>query len=160
MPPTFGDESSALVGRFIVIVMIETFFGNEDPALTSDLMAELAGILNWALVGYERLRERGHFIQPESSAEVIDEMDVLAAPTKAFVNAVCVIGANEEVDGDELWSHWESWRENSGGRAVSRNWFGRNLRTAVPGLRQVRGRDGDERKRRYIGIGIKKDEPM
>ena len=32
-----------------------------DPALTARLTAELPGILNWALHGYRRLRQRGYF---------------------------------------------------------------------------------------------------
>src|SRR5215472_14612033 len=67
------DTSGALVGRLIVLVLVQSFFGREDPVLTTRLLTELPGILNWALVGYLRLRERGYFIQPASAREAVED---------------------------------------------------------------------------------------
>jgi hypothetical protein len=43
--------------------------------LKARLLSELSGILNWALRGWDRLQERGHFVQPETA---MDEVDLLA----------------------------------------------------------------------------------
>jgi putative DNA primase/helicase len=73
-----------LVGRFIVLQLTEGFYGREDPGLTGALMAELPGILSWALEGYRRIRHRGHFVQPASAVEAVADLKVLAAPIKGF----------------------------------------------------------------------------
>ncbi|MEI9805362.1 MAG: hypothetical protein WDN48_14225 [Pseudolabrys sp.] len=72
--PSLSDGSGALAGRFIVLMLKNSFFGREDPALTNKLTAELSGILNWAIAGYRRLRKRGHFIMPKSSLDAVDDM--------------------------------------------------------------------------------------
>jgi putative DNA primase/helicase len=50
--PSLSDGSGALAGRFIILIMTKSFFGKEDPALTSKLLTELPGILNWSIEGY------------------------------------------------------------------------------------------------------------
>ena len=57
--PKFADRSGALVSRFIVLPMRQSFYGREDPGLTAALMAELPGILNWAVDGWRRVKARG-----------------------------------------------------------------------------------------------------
>jgi putative DNA primase/helicase len=57
--PRFSDSSGALAGRFVILRMTESFYGKEDTGLTQRLLAELPGILNWAIEGWHRLRERG-----------------------------------------------------------------------------------------------------
>ena len=76
--PRIGDASGALASRFIVLTMRESFYGREDRSLTKRLIRELPGILNWALDGLDRLRERGHFEMPQSSTEAIRVIEDLA----------------------------------------------------------------------------------
>ena len=59
--------------------------GAEDIRLEEKLTAELPGILLWAIAGWQSLHRRGHFVQPESSQEAIDEIQDLASPISAFV---------------------------------------------------------------------------
>ena len=87
--PSMSDNSGALAGRYMILLLIKSFFGKEDPALTGKLLKELPGILNWAIAGYRRLHKRGHFVQPKSSQEAADEIEMLAAPVKAFIRDRC-----------------------------------------------------------------------
>ncbi|MBI1204786.1 MAG: NTP-binding protein [Rhodopseudomonas sp.] len=59
--PRLADASGALASRFVVLTMSQSFFGKEDRGLGNRLLGELAGILNWSLEGFRRLRERGYF---------------------------------------------------------------------------------------------------
>jgi P4 family phage/plasmid primase-like protien len=63
--PSLSDGSAALAGRFVVLIMTVSFFGNEDQTLTNKLATELPGILNWAIDGYKRLNKRGYFVMPK-----------------------------------------------------------------------------------------------
>ena len=53
--PRLADASGALASRFVTLVSSRSFYGKEDTGLTEKLLAELPGILNWALDGAERL---------------------------------------------------------------------------------------------------------
>jgi putative DNA primase/helicase len=57
--PRLADVSGALAGRFILLLLTETFYGREDLGLTGKLLTELPGILNWAVAGWRRLRNVG-----------------------------------------------------------------------------------------------------
>ncbi len=63
--PALADDSGTLASRFVLLGLTKRFLGKEDRKLKRKLKPELAGILNMALDGLDRLRERGHFVMPE-----------------------------------------------------------------------------------------------
>ena len=65
-----AQASGALASRFIVMPLTNSFYGREDLGLTDRLLGELSAILSWAISGWQRLRERGYFVQPKSAARV------------------------------------------------------------------------------------------
>jgi putative DNA primase/helicase len=153
--PSLAEGSGALVGRFIVLVFQQSFYGREDTALTGKLLEELPGILNWAIAGYLRLRERGHFIQPANAQESIDQIEMLGAPVKAFLRDRCEVAPGLTIPVDDLYSKWKSWGSSEGRRDPgTKEWFGRNLHSAIPGLMVVK-RDGA---RAYQGVTLKPEE--
>jgi putative DNA primase/helicase len=115
--------------------------------------------LKWALAGLQRLRERGRFIQPSSSADAVQEMLDLASPIKAFIDDWCIIGPASEIETAELFEAWRVWCETQGrdhpGTVQS---FGRDLRAAVAGVSVSQPRRDDDgfhtRKRVYQGISL------
>lgn len=140
--PRFSDASNALSGRFMILRMMKSFFGQEDPGLQAALEAELPGILAWAIDGWKRLRRRGKFIQPASSLEAMQDMEDLASPVSAFVRERCVVGMGYRVDLDDLFSEWTRWCEHEGRVVVShKQAFGRDLIAAFPTIRRRRGTD-------------------
>jgi putative DNA primase/helicase len=155
--PAFSEGSGALAGRFLVILFQHSFFGREDPGLTDRLMGELPGILNWAIEGYKRLQTRGHFVQPTNALEQIEAIERLGNPVKAFLLDRCVVGPGREIEADVLYEDWRVWCSEHGGEPGNKDWFGRNLRSAVPGLTTARhaSADADGRRRTvYRGVGI------
>jgi putative DNA primase/helicase len=82
--PRFSDASDALAGRMLLWELERSFYGEEDTELTPKLTAELPGILNWAIDGWSRLRERGHFVQPSSSAELVNDLIETGSPVAAW----------------------------------------------------------------------------
>lgn len=70
--PAFHDPSGALKRRLIVLRTKQTFFGKEDIDLTSKLLKELPGILNWSIDGLKRLWSRGHFSHSASLVKFVD----------------------------------------------------------------------------------------
>lgn len=169
--PALPDGSGALAGRFIILVLTETFYGREDTELTNKLSSELSGILNWAIAGYRRLHERKKFVQPASGTEAIESIEALGSPVKAFVRDRCSIGPDQKATLNDLFTAWTGWCEKNGGKGGTKEWFARNLRAVVPGLKTERPtarpteeqaerpeteqpRSEDERIRTYKGIGL------
>jgi putative DNA primase/helicase len=154
--PKLTDASGALASRFIVFVLTESFFGREDPGLTNRLLAELPGILNWAIEGWRRLRERGYFVQPASAEGAIEELEDLGSPIGAFLRDECEVGLGYSESVDAVFLTWEEWCIAQRRQAGDRQSFGRNLRAAVPGVMTSQPRTADGgRQRRYEGLRLK-----
>ena len=137
--PALTEGSGALANRYIILIFLRSFLGREDPMLTDKLRTELQGILNWAIVGYRRLRDRGHFVQPANARELIEQIEMLGAPVKAFLRDRCVVGPGNEVAVNLLWQEFQNWCVHTNRKeAGTKDWFGRNLHSAAPGLKTVR----------------------
>jgi putative DNA primase/helicase len=161
--PKFSDSSGALASRFVMSILTRSFYGEENPRLTAELLEEASGIFNWALEGLDRLRERGYFLIPESAREAQHHLEDLASPVGAFVRDMCEVGPAYEVDKDVLWEAWKDWcseegRDRPGTKAV----FARDLRAAVPGLTPVRPREGENRTHSFRGLQLRQqsDGPL
>jgi len=154
--PRLTDTSGALVSRMVLLRLTQSFLGREDHALTDRLLAERPGILLWAIHGWRRLCDRGHFVQPASAVEMLGELDDLASPVGAFVRDCCIVDPGFRVSVEDLFAEWKKWCEGSGRReSGTRQTFGRDLLAAVPSLRGIRPREGESRYRAYEGIGLR-----
>jgi putative DNA primase/helicase len=153
--PRLVDSSGALAGRFIVLTTTRSFFGEEDPTLTDQLLGEAPGIFNWALEGLDRLQARGHFRQPTSSTASIELMADLTSPIGAFVRQRCVVGPYR-VPKDDLFAAWKDWCTEEGlVKPGTKNVFFRDLRAAVPTIKVRRLRAGDDRAHVIEGVGLR-----
>lgn len=153
--PRLGDSSNALVGRFVVLRMHKSFYGQEDNGLTEKLLAELPGILLWSIEGWKRLRARGHFIQPETGKSLIRDMEAMASPVGEFVRDCCILGPSEETLRDKMYAAWRQWCAKNGKHETDQATFGRDLRASVPLLGDVVHRELGVRQRFYTGIALK-----
>ncbi len=153
--PRLADASGALASRFIVLTLQRSFYDKEDMGLTERLLGELPGIFNWAIAGWQQLQERGHFQQPASSKDAIDELYDLGSPVGAFIRDHCDVGPGRNVECGEIFNRWKEWCRGQGrDRPGTLQTFARDLRAAVPGLKTVQVRTGEERIRNFEGIGL------
>lgn len=154
--PKIADASGAMASRFLLLTMRESFLGREDPALTAKLLEELPAILNWAIEGWHRLRTRGYFVQPESSAEASRELADLGSPVSTFVRECCHRSPLAEVDVEALYRAWCMWSARQGvNHTGSQQTFGRDLRAAFPEITTTRPRVEGERVRAYRGVTLR-----
>jgi putative DNA primase/helicase len=82
--PNFKDDTGVIATRSVILQIQVSFLGREDTELKSKLRAELSGILNWALAGWQRLAARGKF-NPPGKGELNEELASNASAGKAFV---------------------------------------------------------------------------
>jgi putative DNA primase/helicase len=153
--PRFGDASGAISSRFVILMTTRSFLGAENSRLTSELLAELPGILQWSLDGLDRLARNGALTEPKSSADARTALQDMVSPIGAFVREQCY--RNGEVPVDVLFTAWKSWCEDNNHRAGSAQTFGKDLRAVVPILhvRQPRDEHGKQSQRFYAGISLK-----
>jgi len=152
--PKFSDSSGTIAHRMLILTMTESFLGREDHELDAKLEPELGCILNWALEGLDRLERHGRFSVPASSQDAAALMMDLASPVSAFVRERCVIGPSMSAGRDELYTAWRIWAERNGHKITAKSTFGRDLRAAVPQLKDAHLRDGDKRIWTYTNIGL------
>jgi putative DNA primase/helicase len=157
--PKLNDASSAIVGRMVLIQLQRSWLGKEDRTLEPALVAELTGILNWALDGLQRLSATDTFTRLPVAEEAIITMRDLASPVAAFVRERCVTGPNYQIRTDSLYAVFKKWADDNGHAKKSAQTFGRDLRAAVSGISVQRPRDNPERHRVYVGIDIQQGEP-
>src|SRR5690606_23633164 len=102
--------------------------GERDPGLTNALRAEAPGILRWMAQGARILHENSGRI--EIPAVVADatriyksENDVLGD----FLSVECEGGKSRTVTSGELYSRYEQWCEDNGGRPMPKRTLGLRL---------------------------------
>lgn len=129
---------------FTVTIPVE----ERDGKLGAKLMAELPGILNWAIAGCLEWQRRGLGI-PQAVADATEEyrqeQDILAV----FLEEHCVLERDASAASSALYKTYTTWAEGGGVKPVSSTAFGRRL--AERGMVQGRGRDG---KRTWIGLRL------
>lgn len=154
--PGFTDASGALPNRFIMFKFTQSFLGREDHGLTHRLLAELPGIILWALEGLARLKARGYLIAPDAGRELADEMREQSSPISAFVAEKCIVGADYSVDRNEIFVAWKAWCSEGGmeypGTSIG---FGRKLSASIPGLGRSQPRADGTRLNLYSGVRLR-----
>lgn len=150
--PELPDASTALMERFLVIRLTESFAGREDVTLSDKLGNELPGILLWAMEGLRRLLARGRFVQPASSADVLRSMHAAASPVAMFVKERCVLAPGARTHCAELLAAFNSWaaHEEMDIRMVPQC-FGKALSSACPSVTRKRT---PRQKGYYAGIRL------
>lgn len=155
--PRLADASGALASRFIILLLTKSFYGHEDQALTAKLLTELPGILNWSITGWHRLQNFGHFKQPASAIDAVEQLEDLGSPIGAFVREKCDTGPACQVSPDRLFQAWCDWCATQGrDHPGTKQSFGRDLRAACPAIKMERPRHDDGKQHRlYQGIRLK-----
>lgn len=129
--PGIADASGALVSRYVPLVMNQTFYGREDTQLEAKLVSELPGILNWAIEGWRRLKERGHFVLTEGTREVVQQLEDLASPVKAFIRDECELLPDGQESKDAVYKAYVDWCKSNGVFACNAARFGNQLMAAT-----------------------------
>jgi putative DNA primase/helicase len=155
--PRFSDSAGTIAHRMLILQMTESFLGREDHELDDKLEPELGGILNWSLIGLDRLTRKGRFSVPDSSRDAAALMMDLASPVSAFVRECCTIRPDATVSRDALYAAWCGWAERNGHRRTAKSTFGRDLRSVVPGVKDFRPRVGEKQIHSYTHIALRPD---
>ncbi len=167
--PDANDDTDAYYTRWIILnfpyefVRGEITSSIERPAidknrLKAELVAEMSGILNWALVGLKRLQENGHFTNELSSNRMREIYVKLSNSLKAFVIEQCDV-TNEPKDfmsKDDFYRAYACYCQDKKLLPFTKEKVGRELPRCNPGqIAQGRDTIGKERIFTWRGIRLK-----
>ncbi|WP_375305100.1 DUF5906 domain-containing protein [Bradyrhizobium sp. A11] len=172
-PPTFKENTDAMVNRLLILKLKRVFEKGEfvgvaakareiNPAWeASDLILdrEKPGLLNWALIGLQRLLKRGNFINTDEGNAALDEMKVEANPVAGFVRDCIYFNLDLMISTRDFHAAFTGWRQDNHGddkANFSRSFVGRHLAALSHPLigqdkETFREADGT---RYYVGIGL------
>jgi putative DNA primase/helicase len=120
--PRIGNTTSGTFRRVKVIEFPEPT--RRDPRVKERIKGEGAGILNWSLVGFDRLKRRGHFDIPPSVVSATEEFQKDNDIPKLFVEDHCIVGTDRKGDphkaqASELYDRYKKWCERHGHKPQS-----------------------------------------
>lgn len=131
--PNIGENSGALVKRFVTLETIESFYDREDHYLADRLSAEQPAILQWALEGMARILENDHFTEVESARELQHEMTAMNSPVAGFFEDCIEFRNGAKVETHEMYEAYRRWCAENGRTFVEVSAvFGRNVKAAFP----------------------------
>lgn len=153
--PKLPDSSSATLRRYLILRSRPKAPENPNPNLERELLCELPGIFNWAVEGWHRLNERGRFIQPGRSHEMLAEMRDLNSPITQFVEDCCELGEDEQCTKQELYEEWEKWCKQNGHKPGNSGDFSTRLKGAFPQIKEGgKAPRSEGRRRLWKGIDV------
>lgn len=139
----FTDPSGALAARMSVIPFYNSYLGREDRSLERRLLAELPGIVNWAIVGLARLRAEGRLNVPSKSQSIHDNFKRLSSPTAAFMEDCVELHPTFSEATADVYAAWAGWCKAHGHTPGCDARLGERLRTVSPLIERVRPRLSD-----------------
>lgn len=117
--PRVSDPNSGLFRRVKVVEFPAIAPDKRDPMLKENIAREGAGILNWALIGLERLRKRGRFDVPAAVIGATDSFKQFNDIPANFVAECCITGPDCRAGATELYNAYRQWCESNGHKPQS-----------------------------------------
>jgi putative DNA primase/helicase len=155
--PDFGDHTAAIGERIKVIPFRISFANKQDTELTAKLLAELPGILNFALDGLDDLRASDNkFLTCAKSEEAKRQILNSGNPVRGFVNDECELGAFLEIPKKDIFEAYADYCVRIRATPLSQNKFYSALKEAFPSVDESRPwGDGVDRPRVMTGIRLR-----
>jgi putative DNA primase/helicase len=100
---------------------------DQDPKIKEQIKTEGAGILNWAMDGLDRLRERGGFAVSKGVEVNTESFRLTADVPAAFVDDACELGPDYETQSSYLYQEYKNWAIRNGHKpqsitSISEDW--------------------------------------
>ncbi len=150
--PQIKDTSAGTWRRLRLIPFTQTIPEAErDPHLADRLRTELPGVLNWALDGLRRVRERG-LVVPDAVRAATNEYRTEQDTFGAFISDRTVSGPRCEATAAQLWKAWEAWCSENGEREGNQTNFASELKRR--GFENFHSRSG----KKWRGIAVLADQ--
>jgi|GEM_PF-4825660 len=152
--PDAENKDAAFFGRIILLTFPHQIAPeDQDKQLREKCRAEMSGILNWALVGYDRLQERGHFDAPGPEA-VRTKWHSQGNSIQQFCEDCIAMAPNCKTPKSEVYEAYMGYCEEQGLQLKSQSMLTRRLHDYNLFISDTRLRVGDDVVRAYKGVEL------
>jgi P4 family phage/plasmid primase-like protien len=128
--PTFDGINYGIKRRMMVIPFKRIFKPDEqNHQLVDELIAELPGIIGWAITGANRLVKQGYkFSTAQAVKESIEDFENLTSSALLFVREGYRHDSDGFIDYEDLYKTYQDWCIKVGKKPLSMTLFNRDLR--------------------------------
>lgn len=139
--PRVSDRSGAVFSRLHIIPFNRTIPPDERIGNLLELLEqERAGIFNWAMVGYNRLRRAGQFEQCEQSVRLREEYELENDTERSYLSQRTQPDPESSILSSELYYDYRTWCQDNGFQPKNINQVARDWERLK--LRKVRRNEG------------------
>lgn len=125
--PTIRGRDNGIWRRIRLVPFVVTIAAEQrDPLLQEKLLAELPGILNWAIKGcldWQKVGLQEPQVVTEAVSSYREEMDIISQ----WLNDCCKVGVNRELKASEAYQSYKFWSEQNGYKPMAAGTFSREL---------------------------------
>jgi len=147
--PRVGDANSGIFRRVKVVSFPAIHPDERRSEVKKNITHEGPGILNWALEGLRRLRERGAFEVPETVETATENFQESNDTTAAFIEDRCELDPHTSEAAGALYTEYKFWTQENGHYALS------STRMVEEWKRFGIERYNSKGKRRYKGVRLR-----
>lgn len=119
-----------------------------DPELPAKLLAELPGVLAWAVEGFKKYQQHG-FVEPAVVKAATSEYRAASDKIGAFIGERCNVGEQYTSTAGAIYAAYKLWCAENGEPHLTQTAFGLSL-SERPGIVKTRS----DRSRGWRGLGI------
>ena len=157
--PLIEEIDEAFLRRWIVIDFPNTFREGEgaDPNVLDKMTTpgQMSGLLNWALDGLERLRERGSFTMTKSREDIEMQWLRMSDSIQAFLKEEVEFRSGDFVEKEILYEVYGEYCQDHNLDMADTGMMTRKMRTAFPQARLTQKRVAGKRPRVWSNIRLK-----
>lgn len=152
-PFSVRDVGSALASRIITLPFPVSFLGQEQLDLEERLAGELPAIVALAMQSMRALRAAGRFIEPDSAAELREEIERGQTPLREFFDEWCAFEPGARTSCGELYRAVREWADENGNAAPSNQSFASALKQL--GVKRLRPPTADGKRPSPVYEGVR-----
>lgn len=152
--PRFNETTDALANRFLFLEFTESFKGREDFELLSRLLGEIPGIVKWALLGLEDLRETNRFVVTDEHAGIVTDVLEGSSQARRFVKDCGDVELGHVMSKADIFDIYRVWAMRKNEHPTTESVFFKMLHESFPGLKQVRVGGRENRVRSIEGLRV------
>lgn len=154
-PPQIDDDSIAFWRRWIVINFPRTFTEREaNHNLLEELTKpdELSEMLNFALIGLDRLLEQNDFSYNKNLDEVADDYNKKSNTVFAFISEACIDNNDYIISKSDLYEKYINYCSKNKLSPINFNFFCKSAKNIRPNLKIIKKQTDGEQIRCWKGL--------
>lgn len=126
--PRVDDKGAGIFRRVKLVHFPAIDAAKRDPRVKEEIQQSGMAILNWALAGLQRLRERGRFDIPGVIESATEHYKLSNDLTRLFVEEICDIDPANKIQAQNLYESYSEWCKDTGHKALSSTRFADEMR--------------------------------